>query len=301
MKYIRDVYAQRRADKKPAISFEFHPAKTPEAERTLVEKTIPTLAALKPDFCSVTYGAGGSTQEKTLSIVDGIQRKHGLIGMAHLTCVNATTTKIAVVLEEARIMGINNILALRGDPPGGGPFQVTPGGFEFSKQLVGFIRERGGFCVGTAGFPEGHIACKEGKYVDWQRLKEKIDAGADFVLTQLFWDNTDFFEFYEHLTVKLGVKIPVVPGVMPIVSCKQIKHISKLCGARWPSELFAYLESLGDDDEAVTQFGIEFATKQVEALLKFGVPGVHLYTMNKVRSIREILRNLHLREAIPGH
>jgi methylenetetrahydrofolate reductase (NADPH) len=300
MKYIRDVYAERRAQKVPAISFEFHPAKTPEAEATLIQKTIPTLSHLAPDFCSVTYGAGGSTQHKTLEIVDGIQRKHNLIGMTHLTCVNANRDKINLVLEQARVLGIINVLALRGDPPDGGEFKKTEGGFEYSKELVAFIRQKGGFSIGTAGFPEGHIACKEGKYVDWQRLKDKIECGSDFVLTQLFWDNSDFYEFYEHLTVKLGVKVPISPGIMPMVSSKQIKHISKLCGARWPAEVLAKLEQLGEDDEAVTQFGIEFATKQCEALLKFGVPGLHLYTMNRVRSVREILKNLKLRTPVPS-
>src|SRR6185369_12203863 len=189
MQFIRDIHDAKRGQA-PVISFEFFPPKTEEGDRNLLEKTIPALMQLKPGFCSVTYGAGGSTRDKTLTIVERIQRQHGLAAMAHLTCVNATQEEIRSYLGDARSRGIKNILALRGDPPGGtGDFQKTEGGFEFSCQLVEFIRRMGGFSVGVAGFPEGHVACKEGKYVDWQRLKNKIDCGADFVITQLFFNN----------------------------------------------------------------------------------------------------------------
>src|SRR6266480_680521 len=199
MRFIRDIFASKGAVKRPMISFEFFPTKTPEGERTLLEKTIPALGELKPDFCSVTYGAGGSTREKTLTIVDRIQREQHITAMAHMTCVNATREETAGVLRQARGLGITNILALRGDPPGGtGEFVKTEGGFEFSYQLVEFIRQAGGFSIGVAGFPEGHIACKEGKYVDWQRLKDKIGHGADFLITQLFFDNRDYLEFRDH-------------------------------------------------------------------------------------------------------
>src|SRR5437867_942908 len=162
MELVRDIYAAKGAEGRPVISFEFFPPKTEEGDRNLLEKTIPALMRLKPDYCSVTYGAGGSTREKTLMIVDRIQREHGLTAMAHLTCVNATREQIAEVIEEARSLGIKNLLALRGDPPGGtGEFKKTEGGFEYSYELVTFIRELGGFSIGTAGFPEGHIACNE--------------------------------------------------------------------------------------------------------------------------------------------
>src|SRR3954465_1086289 len=169
MQFIRDIFAAGKAGKYPVISFEFFPPKTEEGDRALLERTLPALMALKPQFCSVTYGAGGSTREKTLMIVDRIQRQHHLTAMAHLTCVNATKEQIADVLKEGRSLGIKNILALRGDPPGGvGEFQKTQGGFEYSYELVRFVREVGGFSIGTAGFPEGHIACKAGKYADWR-------------------------------------------------------------------------------------------------------------------------------------
>ena len=190
MQFVRDIYQEKLALNKPVISFEFFPPKTDEGDRNLLEKTIPALMELKPAFCSVTYGAGGGTRDKTLMIVDRIQREHALPTVMHLTCVNATKEEVGEVIEQARAIGVKNILALRGDPPGGnGVFQKTPGGFEYSHELVTDIREKGGFCIGTAGFPEGHIACKEGKYVDWERLSNKINCGADFVVTQLFFDN----------------------------------------------------------------------------------------------------------------
>src|SRR6267142_2105962 len=169
MQYIRDIHTAA-AGKRPVISFEFFPPKTEEGDRALLEKTLPALLQTKPDFCSVTYGAGGSTREKTLMIVDRIQREHGLTAVAHLTCVCATKEQVRDLLGQIRALGVRNVLALRGDPPGAGEFQLTPGGFEFSSQLVRFIREQTDACIGVAGFPEGHIACKQGKHADWAHL-----------------------------------------------------------------------------------------------------------------------------------
>ena len=290
---IRDIFAQARGTR-PVISFEFFPTKTPQGERTLLENTIPALSRLKPDFCSVTYGAGGSTREKTLTIVDRIQRSEGLTAMAHMTCVNATRDETASVLAQARSLGITNILALRGDPPGGvGDFEKTEGGFEFSYELVRFIKDMGGFSIGVAGFPEGHIACSEGKHADWRHLKHKIDQGADFVITQLFFSNRDYFEFRDYLT-SLGVRVPLVPGIVPITSTAQIKRFGALCGADLPASLVSELDKRGEDDEAVTQFGVEYATRQCEELLREGVPGLHFYTLNKARSTVQIVGNLGL-------
>ena len=348
MRLVRDIYAAKGALRQPVISFEFFPPKTEEGDRNLLEKTIPALLATKPDYCSVTYGAGGSTREKTLKIVERIQRQHGLTAVAHLTCVCATqdqiqalkplapdfvsvtygaggstrdgTVEIATrikhehgleamahlscvgetreglveILDRFEGAGIENVLALRGDPPGGGEFQPTPGGFEYSDQLVRFIREQGDFCIGVAGFPEGHVACKGGKLVDWGHLKKKIDAGADFVLTQLFFDNTDFQEFRDHLTQKHGVKVPLVPGIIPILSASQIKRFTAMCGARIPAALAAKLDELGDNDEAVSEFGVEYATTQCKELLRNGAPGIHFYTLNKARATVGILQNLGL-------
>jgi len=294
MQFIRDIYAARPAAGRPVISLEFFPPKTDEGERNLLDKTIPALLQTRPDFCSVTYGAGGSTRDKTLRIVDSIHGQHGLTTVAHLTCVSATRAQIGDLLAQIRGLNLKNLLALRGDPPDGGEFRVTPGGFEFSSQLVRFIREQGNFSIGVAGFPEGHVACKEGKYADWQHLKEKVDAGADYVLTQLFFDNADFHHFREHLTQKLGVTVPIVPGIVSILSGSQIKRFTAMCGARIPAPLGARLDALGEDDAAVAEFGIEYATRQCEDLLKAGVPGIHFYTLNKAPATVRILKNLGL-------
>ena len=274
------------------ISIEFFPPQTTEGAEKL-QATCAKLAALKPAFFSVTYGAGGSTREKTLMIVDRIQREHNLTALAHLTCVNHTREQVGELLQKIKAIGCQNILALRGDPPGGAEFQVTPGGFEYSSQLVKFIREQHGFGIGVAGFPEGHIACKQGKHVDWQHLREKIEAGADFVITQLFFDNADYFEFRDHLT-EHGVTVPLVPGVLAILSATAIKKFTQLCGAKIPPALAAKLEALGTDDTAAAEFGIEYATRQCEELLKAGVPGLHFYTLNKAASTVRVLKNLGL-------
>jgi methylenetetrahydrofolate reductase (NADPH) len=294
VQFIRDIHAARLAEKRPVISFEFFPPKTEEGDRALMEKTIPALMRLKPDYCSVTYGAGGSTREKTLDIVNRIQREHGLTGMMHLTCVNSTEEQLREVIEQARAAGIANILALRGDPPAGTTeWKPVAGGFEYSYQLVSLLKELGGFSIGTAGFPEGHIACRDGKYVDWQRLKAKIECGADFVITQLFFDNADFFEFRDYLS-KLGVRVPICPGVLPILSTSQLKRFTTMCGARIPDSLRSDLEKVEADDVAATEYGIEFASRQCEELLRGGVPGIHFYTLNKANSTTRVLKNLGL-------
>ncbi|HEY2081673.1 MAG TPA: methylenetetrahydrofolate reductase [NAD(P)H] [Verrucomicrobiae bacterium] len=290
---VRDIYAAKKAAGKPVISFEFFPPKTDEGDRNLLEKTIPALLQTKPDYCSVTYGAGGSTRDKTLMIVDRIQKEHHLTAVAHLTCVSATKEEIRSLLEQIRSLGVRNVLALRGDPPGGGAFKMTAGGFEFSNQLVEFIREFDHFSIGVAGFPEGHIACKQGKHVDWGYLKNKIDAGADYVLTQLFFDNADYYEFRDHLR-KQGVNVPLVPGIVPILNANQIKKFTAMCGARIPESLGAKLDAIGADEAAATEFGIEYATRQCEDLLRNGAPGIHFYTLNKAHSTVQVLKNLGL-------
>jgi methylenetetrahydrofolate reductase (NADPH) len=294
MQFVRELYAARRSGDRPVISMEFFPPKTEEGDRALLEKTVPALMAARPDYCSVTYGAGGSTRDKTLMIVDRIQREHHLTAVAHLTCVCATQEQIGSLLEQIKALGAKNVLALRGDPPGGGEFKATPGGFEYSNQLVNYIREHGNLCIGVAGFPEGHIACKEGKYVDWQHLRNKVAAGADFILTQLFFDNADFLEFRDHLVKKLGVTVPIVPGIVSILSGAQIKKFTSMCGARIPASLAEKLDSFGADDAATAEFGIEYATKQCEELIREGVPGIHFYTLNKAAATVRIVKNLGL-------
>jgi methylenetetrahydrofolate reductase (NADPH) len=294
MRFIRDILAAKMAVRQPVISFEFFPPKTDEGNRNLLDRQIPALLATRPDFCSVTYGAGGGTREKTLMIVDRLQRDHHLTALAHLTCVNHTQAEILALLEKFRALDCRNLLALRGDPPGGGEFHPTPDGFAYSAQLVRFIREHGDFSVGTAGFPEGHAACRAGKHADWGHLAEKVAAGADFVLTQLFFDNADYFEFRDYLTGQLGVTVPLIPGIIPILSATQITKFTQLSGAKIPARLRQSLDGLAGQDEAAAEFGIEYATRQCEELLRAGVPGLHFYTLNKARSTVRVLHNLGL-------
>jgi methylenetetrahydrofolate reductase (NADPH) len=214
--------------------------------------------------------------------------------MCHLTCVNATADELRSVLLQIKALGVKNILALRGDPPGGhGVFTRTQGGFEYSYQLVQFIKQMGGFCIGAAGFPEGHVACRAGREADWDHLKHKIDCGVDFVLTQLFFNNEDFFRFRDYLA-KQGITVPLIPGIIPILSAHQIQRFTAMCGATLPPPLLANLEKYRDDDEGCAQFGVEYATKQCAELLSHGVPGLHFYTLNKTRSTLAVLRNLAL-------
>jgi methylenetetrahydrofolate reductase (NADPH) len=294
IEHIHDIFAVARGNGRPVLSFEFFPVRSEEAERTLLQTTIPALNRLEPDFCSVTYGAGGGTRDRTLAIADSIQREQGLTTMAHLTCVNATVDDTGAVLEQIRALGIRNVLALRGDPPGGtGEFVKTEGGFEYSYQLVEFIRRAGGFSIGVAGFPEGHVACTAGKHQDWQRLKMKIDHGAQFVITQLFFDNRHYFECRDFLAAR-GVAAPIVPGILPILSASQLTRFVAICGASLPRKVLDELERRAGNDEAVVQFGIEYATRQCDELLNEGAPGLHFYTLNRSRSSTEIIKNLGL-------
>lgn len=296
MEYIRDIHERAQKEDRPVISIEFFPPKTEKGDDSLMNKTIPKLMALKPDYCSVTYGAGGSTREKTLHIVKEIQNTHGLTAMSHLTCVNATEAELRNYLSEAKEAGIKNILALRGDPPAGtSEFQATAGGFEYSYQLVELIRSFNQFSIGVAGFPEGHIACKEGKQADWKHLKSKADAGADFVLTQLFFNNQDYLDFRDYTRQQVGVEIPIYPGILPILSTRQVTRFTELCGASIPPAMAAKLDQLGDDDEAVVEFGIEYATQQCRDLLAAGVPGLHFYCLNKSYSTTRVIENLGLK------
>lgn len=292
---IHDLHVAAQAAGKPAVSIEFFPPKTEEGERNLFEKTLPALLTIKPAYCSVTYGAGGTTRDKTLTIVERIQRDFELTTMMHLTCVNATQAELAAVIADARSRGVKNILALRGDPPvGAAEWTATEGGFRYSRELVAYLRELGGFNIGTAGFPEGHIAQTAGREADWAFLADKIRAGADFVVTQLFFDNADFLRMRDHLVKKLGVDVPLIPGLLPVIARGQTKKFTALCGAALPAPFVSRLDELGDDDTAVTQFGIEHCTRQCEELIREGVPGIHFYTLNKAHSTVQVVKNLGL-------
>lgn len=295
MRFIRDIYAERARQGRPVISLEFFTPKTEEGDRTLFGRTLPTLMTVRPEFCSVTYGAGGSTRDKTIAMVERIQTEFRVPAMAHLTCVGSNRTQITEILTDASRRGIRNLLALRGDPPAGATAFTRPeGGFQYAAELVSLVREMGGFSTGVAGFPEGHVECREGRHVDWERLRAKLDCGADFIVTQLFFDNRCFYEFRDYLTGRLGVKVPIIPGVISILSHAQIEKFTTMSGASIPPALGQRLEQLKGDDEAVAAYGIEYATEQCADLLKNGVPGLHFYTLNKSHAATSVLRNLGL-------
>jgi methylenetetrahydrofolate reductase (NADPH) len=287
---IRDFYIRQKL----TISFEFFPPKTEKDEEELLRQTVPALKRLGPSFISVTYGAGGSTRVNTLRIVDRIRKEHGIEAAHHLTCVGSTKEMLAEVLEQTRALGIENLLALRGDPPRGQTeFRPVEGGFAYALDLIRFIKQRDGFCVGAACYPEGHIECRN-KYLDWDYAAAKVEAGAEFLISQLFYDWNDFLEMEDYLRNKRGVKAPIVPGILPFLKTEQIKRFTKLCGAKLPPPLLAQLEKLADDDEAVRQLGVEVATAICAKALAHGVAGLHFYCLNRVLSCREIIHNLGL-------
>ncbi len=270
----------------PIFSFEFFPPKTPEGEQKLW-KAIAELRALEPTFVSVTYGAGGSTRAKTVELTSRIKNELGIEPMAHLTCVGSTRDELRRVLDELQAGGVENVLALRGDPPKGAEtFVRTEGGFGYANELVDFIRSNYDFCLGAACYPEGHIEC-ESLDTDLARLKEKVDAGAQFLVTQLFFDNRMYFDFVDRAR-EAGINVPIVPGIMPIQNVEQIKRFTKMCGASLPEGLVKALEARADEPERVHELGVVQATVQSLGLLQGGAPGIHFYTLNKSPATREI-------------
>jgi methylenetetrahydrofolate reductase (NADPH) len=275
----------------PTISFEFFPPKNDEAEQALFRDTVPGLQRLNPAFISVTYGAGGGTRERSFRIVDRLRKQHGIEAMAHLTCVGATRADSTAILDEAQALGIENILALRGDPPKGETtFRATAGGFSYAVDLVRFVKARGCFSVGAAGYPEGHVECPN-KVLDWDRSAQKIDAGAEYLITQLFYDVEDFLAYEDYLRNKHHVKAPIVPGILPFLNSEQIKRFTRLCGAKLPEFVMRRMDAL-NDDESVRRLGVEVCTDLCRRLLDHGVPGIHFYCLNRVPSCTEVLQNL---------
>jgi methylenetetrahydrofolate reductase (NADPH) len=275
---------------KKSFSFEFFPPKTDEDAARLM-KAAEALRALDPAYISVTWGAGGSTRRKTLDLVAGIKAKLGVETMAHLTCVGASRAEIDAVLQEVLAKGIDNVLALRGDPPQGETqFTPHPDGFRYANELVAHIRARWPLGVGVAGYPEGHPQTPD-KKADLANLKRKVDAGADFIVTQLFFDNADYFSFVERARAA-GIRVPIVPGLMPVTNVAQLKRFTAMCGAKIPAALSALLEPVKDDAEAVINAGIAYGLEQARGLMAGGAPGIHFYTLNRSRSTAEILRQL---------
>ncbi|MCK9274249.1 MAG: methylenetetrahydrofolate reductase [NAD(P)H] [Syntrophales bacterium] len=283
---IKDIY---RANNR-LLSFEvFPPVRDGTIDRLFA--VIERLSELNPDFISVTYGAGGTTRDMSVDIASAVKKRGTAEVMAHLTCVGATRQEIENVLGELTRGNIKNILALRGDPPAGQTsFTKKKGGFAYANELVEFIGRFNFFCIGVAGYPEGHMEAPSFK-ADIENLKRKIDAGADFVITQLFYNNDDFYRFRD-AAIRAGINVPLIPGIFPIFNYRQIQKIASLCGAKIPSALHEALYNSKDENERVEEYGIEYALRQSNDLLQNNVPGLHFYSMNRSRHVERIVRNL---------
>ncbi len=283
---IKNIFEEN----KTAFSFEVFP---PSRDGSITElyQVIGELAQLDPDFFSVTYGAGGSTREKTVEIASKIRNDFGKEALAHLTCVQATREDIIEELDKLKTAGIENVLALRGDPPkGNGPFVKTEGGFGYASELVEFIRLNGGFSIGVAGYPEVHPESPDMEH-DIINLKKKVDAGADFIITQMFFDNEDFYRFRDK-AISAKIRVPIIPGIFPLFNYRQISRIASLCGAKIPTRLYDTLSRVSDKSEEVERYGIEHAIYQSEDLLRNNTSGLHFYSMNRSRHVMRIVREL---------
>jgi methylenetetrahydrofolate reductase (NADH) len=276
----------------PVFSFEFFPPKTERGEENLYA-ALAELRELEPSFVSVTYGAGGSTREQTIEIVKRIREGYGLEAMAHFTCVGATEAQLRETLDEMLAAGIDNVLALRGDPPAGEEGWVkTVGGLEYSRELVRLIRSEYPFAIGAACFPETHIHAVSPE-ADLAYLAEKVRSGVDFLITQLFFDNSLYFDFIARAR-GAGIEVPIIPGIMPITHAGQVERMASMCGASIPAGLRRELGARGEHPEAVLDFGVAYATLQCAELLAAGAPGIHFYTLNRSPATRAILSALKL-------
>jgi methylenetetrahydrofolate reductase (NADPH) len=277
----------------PVFSFEFFPPKTEQGEQNFWN-AVEELKSLDPAFVSVTYGAGGSTKDKTLELVSRVRDEVGIEAMAHFTCVGATVEQLREQLDAMSEAGLENVLALRGDPPRGQEeWRKTPGGLEFSAQLVTMIRgQYPQFAIGGACFPETHIHASSPED-DLRYLKDKVDAGARFLITQLFFDNEFYFDFVARAR-DIGIDVPIIPGIWPITDVKSTERACSLSGAKLPGQLLEQLHAREDSPEGVLDFGVAYATLQCAELLHFGAPGVHFYTLNRSPATRAILSALKL-------
>jgi methylenetetrahydrofolate reductase (NADPH) len=283
---IGDILEQRR----PAFSFEFFPPKTEEGQATL-EATLAVLKDDRPDYVSMTYGAGGATRDRTVELTRWIKSDLGIEAMAHLSCVGEPTERLVEILGQIEAAGVENVLALRGDPPRGETeWTPHPGGLHYSVELIRLIRERFDFCVGAACFPEVHPDAPD-RESDLEYARAKQDAGVGFLITQLFFDNELYFEFVEEARAG-GITVPIIPGIMPITNFGQIKRFTEMCGASIPEELEGQLNGRADDPEAVAELGVAYATLQCSDLLARGAPGIHFYTLNRSPATRAILAAL---------
>jgi len=294
---VTDILRFARERGEPVFSFEFFPPKTDEGVRQLFE-AVEALRPLAPGFVSVTYGAGGSTRARTLELVTRLKRESEIETVAHMTCVGSSRQEIAQVLDELAAAGVQNVLALRGDPPKGQhSFEPHPDGFRYASELVSFIRAepaRWRFCVGAAAYPEGHVETRD-LARDLAHLKMKVDAGADFLVTQLFFHNGHYFRFVERARAA-GITVPVLPGIMPFTGVEQVERFTAMCGAQIPPALHAAMKVRREDPEGALQLGVAYASLQCADLLRRGAPGVHFYTLNRSPSTRAIVAALRSSE-----
>ena len=294
---ITDLLRFARERGEPVFSFEFFPPQTDQGVAALFQ-TVEALRPLAPAYVCVTYGAGGSTRLRTVDLVKRLKHETEIEAMAHVTCVGASRDELAAVLDELAAAGIRNVMALRGDPPRGqATFTPHPQGFRYASELVAFIRsqpERWTFCLGGAAYPEGHLETRD-LVTDLENLKRKVDAGIDFLVTQLFFDNTRYFEFVARAQAA-GIAVPMLPGIMPIQTVEQIERMTRMCGASIPRLLRAAMDVRRSDPDAARDLGLAHATLQAADLLRRGAPGIHFYTLNRSPSTRAILSALRIAE-----
>jgi methylenetetrahydrofolate reductase (NADPH) len=271
----------------PVISFEFFPPKT-DAGFAALFQTIAELEPLAPSFVSVTWGAGGSTRRKTVELVERIEDEIGITAMAHLSCVGSTRAELLATLDQLEAAGIENVLALGGDQPEN--YSPPAGALRYANELVLLTRPRRRFCIGAACYPETHPRAASPEH-DLAMLVQKVRAGVDFLITQLFFDNADYFDFVTRARAA-GITVPIVPGIMPVVSTASIRRITTLCGARTPDQLGRALDAAGDDDERTLEIGVAWATAQCRELLQRGAPGLHFYTLNRSPAARRVFEQL---------
>jgi methylenetetrahydrofolate reductase (NADPH) len=275
----------------PCFSFEFFPPKTDEGQRAL-EGALGELKKDNPDYASVTYGAAGSTRDRTVEVTKWIKQDLDVEAMAHLSCVGEPVDRLREILDEVAAAGVENVLALRGDPPRGEvDWKPHPEGLESSVELIELIRAHYDLCIGATCFPEVHPEAADLEH-DLRYTKRKVDAGATFLITQLFFENEDYFRFVERAR-DYGIDVPIIAGIMPITNFEQVKRFTTMCGATIPPALFEQLEARQQEgDEAVTELGVAYATLQCADLLERGAPGIHFYTLNKSPATRAILSAL---------